>query len=367
MNQRTQRRQRRALAKAARREAKRTGGVGAFGPALAAAGALAAVGAVVLNVRAAQRAEERHPPTGRFLDVDGVRVHVASWGDGAPVVLVHGNGTMVEDFVLSGLVERLLDDGHRVIAIDRPGYGHSDRPRDRLWHAYAQGDLLARTLARLDIERPVVVGHSWGSVATAALAIKHGADLSGIVLLSGYYYPTARADVVLFSPPAIPVIGDAMRYTISPPLGRLLAPALIRRVFEPVRPPSRFLARFPLDLALRPSQLRASAEDTALMVPSAAAMQGHYRHLRLPVAILAGDGDRIVTPERQSVRLHEEIPGSTLMVLPELGHMIHYDAQDEIAAAVGAVLDRAGTGALGRGRTGKGRTDQTGNPLQSAA
>jgi pimeloyl-ACP methyl ester carboxylesterase len=70
-------------------------------------------------------------------------------------------------------------------------------------------------------------------------------------------------------------------------------------------------------------------------------MQQGYRRLRLPVAILAGDGDQIVTPGRQSARLHDEIPGSTLTLLPGLGHMIHYDAQDEIAGAVRQVLHRA--------------------------
>jgi pimeloyl-ACP methyl ester carboxylesterase len=325
-----------------RRAAERTGGVGSsLGPALAAAGVFAAVGAALINIRQAQRAEKRHPPMGRLVEVDGVRVHVASWGDGAPVVLLHGNGTMVQDYVLSGLVERLLDDGHRVIAIDRPGYGHSDRPRDRVWDASAQADLVARTLARLDIERPVVVGHSWGAIVAAALAIQHESDLRGIVLLSGYYHPTRRADVWLMSGPAIPVVGDVMRYTISPPIGRLIAPKLIRKVFEPRQVPSRFRDSFLLDLALRPSQLRASAEDSALMVPSAMGMQQGYRRLRLPVAILAGDGDQIVTPGRQSARLHDEIPGSTLTLLPGLGHMIHYDAQDEIAGAVRQVLHRA--------------------------
>ena len=309
------------------------------GPALAALGTVAAA-AALFNARSAKRAEERHPPVGRLVDVDGVRIHVASWGEGAPVVLIHGNGTMVEDFVLSGLVDRLLDDGHRVLALDRPGYGHSDRPRDRIWDAYAQAELVARALARIGIERPVVVGHSWGAMVAAALAIRHEQSLRGVVLLSGYYYPTGRMDAWLMSPPAIPVIGDILRYTISPPLGRfVVAPALIRKVFEPLPPPTRFLDRFPLDLALRPSQLRASAEDSALMVPSAVAMHDHYRELSLPVAILAGDGDAIVTPERQSRRLHDDVPGSTLSMLPGLGHMIHYHAQDRIAEAVRAVID----------------------------
>jgi pimeloyl-ACP methyl ester carboxylesterase len=80
----------------------------------------------------------------------------------------------------------------------------------------AQAALLPRTFALLGIERPVVVGHSWGSMVALALAADHPASVSGLVLASGYYYPTARADVALFSPPAIPVAGDILRHTVAP-------------------------------------------------------------------------------------------------------------------------------------------------------
>ena len=66
--------------------------------------------------------------------MDGVRVHYIARGKGRPVVLIHGNGTMAEDFVISGLVDQLAT-RYRVIAIDRPGFGHTDRPRWRVWTA----------------------------------------------------------------------------------------------------------------------------------------------------------------------------------------------------------------------------------------
>ena len=76
------------------------------------------------------------------------------------------------------------------------------------------------------------------------------------------------------------------------------------------------------------------------MIPWAANHQELYRYLSLPVTIVAGDSDRIVTAMRQSMRLHEDMPQSDLRVLPGLGHMIHYFAQDEIATGVEAVLDQ---------------------------
>jgi pimeloyl-ACP methyl ester carboxylesterase len=199
---------------------------------------------------------------------------------------------------------------------------------------------MRKVVQRLGVEKPVVVGHSWGATVAMAWALAHETELAGIVLMSGYFFPTARSDVFVFGPPGIPVIGDVMRYTISPPLGRLIAPKLFKKVFAPRPVPRRFAEGFPLALALRPWQLRASAEELAFMIPWAAMSQAHYNELRLPVAILTGDADEIITAKRQSIRLHEEIPHSELRVLPGLGHMIHYSAQDEIAARVEAMLGR---------------------------
>ena len=306
--------------------------------ALLAAGAAAATAAVVYA--RAKRAERRNPPVGRILEVDGIRVHVHITGEGPPLVLLNGNGTMVQDWLISGLVDALRRDW-RVICIDRPGYGYTGRPRTRLWTAPAQADLIRKTLRRLGIERPVVLGHSWGTMAALALALDHPEAVRGLVLLSGYYFPTKRLDVWAFAPPAIPILGDVMRYTVSPPLARMLAPRMIAKMFEPLPVPRRFTARFPLDLALRPWQIRASAEDSAFMVPGAAALVKRYRELDLPVEILSGTEDRVVTPERQAVRLRDRIEGAELTLVPGVGHMLHYFAHDEIARAAARVAERS--------------------------
>ena len=193
---------------------------------------LALAGLALRELRAAHLAERRHPPLGRFLEIEGVRVHYAEWGQGPPVVLLHGNGTMVDDWAISGLATA-ASQRFRVIAIDRPGYGYTSRPRDRLWTAEAQANLIRKALARLGVERPVVVGHSWGAIVALALALDYPDEVRGLVLLGGYYFPTRRADVWAFSPPAIPVIGDVMRYTVSPPIMRRLAPKIIRALFAP--------------------------------------------------------------------------------------------------------------------------------------
>lgn len=302
--------------------------------------AATAAAATVLWVRhQARQAERRHPPLGRFIRIDGVRLHYLDRGAGPPVVLLHGNGALLQDFVASTLVDRLAG-RHRVVAFDRPGFGFSTRPRDRLWTPAAQAALLARAFARLGIERPVIVGHSWGALVALALAAEHPSAVRGLVLVGGIYYPTARLDVPLTAPVALPVLGDALRYTVSPLLGSLLTRPAAKAIFAPMAVPAHFFQIVPKALVLRPVQIRASAEDGAFTLPATAGLRRRYRDLHLPVHVLAGDGDRIVDPKAHAERLHRDVPGSTLTMLPQVGHMAHYAAPRRIVALVDELIAR---------------------------
>ena len=304
-------------------------------------GAVALAATALVNHALGRRAERRSPPVGRFVEVDGVRLHYTERGEGPPVLLLHGNGTMVEDWLISGLPAWLMQ-RHRVIVLDRPGFGHSERPRDRLWTPQAQAALVAGALRRIGVERPVVVGHSWGTMVALALAQEHPEAVSGLVLVSGYYVPTVRADVLLLSPPAIPLLGDVLRYTLSPLLARLMWPGMVRKLFAPAPVTQGFRDDFPREMALRPWQIRAAAEDTALMVPGAASLRRRYKEMRLPVAILAGDGDKVVE-QKQARALHAALPDSTLEVVPGTGHMLHHLATGRVAEAVLRLAERVDT------------------------
>lgn len=294
----------------------------------------AALAASALLVRQQTRKVERdHPPAGGFVDVAGVRLHYIERGQGQPLVLLHGNGSMIQDLESSGLID-MAAKKHRVIAFDRPGYGYSERPRGTTWTPQAQADLLHRALLYLGVERPIVVGHSWGTLVALSLALDYPDYVKSLVLLSGYYYPTVRADVPVLSLPALPVIGDLMRYTVSPLLGRMIWPAMMRRVFGPASVPDRFAAEFPVWMALRPLQLRASAAESAQMIPAAFSLRKRYHELTMPVVIMSGDSDRHVDMHAQSERLYQEIPQSVLHVTRGAGHMLHHFAPQQVMEAI---------------------------------
>jgi pimeloyl-ACP methyl ester carboxylesterase len=327
-----------------------------------AAGTAILAALALANHLASRRVERRHPPRGAFMEVDGVRLHYNDQGKGSPVVLIHGNAVSGDDWNTSGVAELLLP-RHRVIIFDRPGFGYSERPRGQLWTASQQAELLYKALRQLGVERPIVVGHSWGTIVALALAERHQADVAGLVLLSGYYFWTLRPDALLVFAGALPVLGDVLRYTILPLLGWLQMPLLKWAMFSPAGVPMRFQAEYSPAMALRPSQIRASSVDGALMIPGALALRGGYRDLTLPVVIIVGDGDKIVF-KRRSEQLRDSISGSLLQTVKGGGHMVHHLAARQVAEAIESVADTSGARAP---RHGSSRGFQASHAQPAAA
>src|SRR5262245_11395513 len=300
------------------------------------------LGALVFaNVALEFIARWRNPPLGEFLDINNVRLHFIIVGDpeAPPLVMFHGNGTLLQDLTISGLVDEAASK-FRVICFDRPGFGHSSRPRSVIWSPERQAELFCAALTRLGIERPLVFGHSWGTLVALAMA-RNSERVKGLVLVSGYYFPAWRFDVWFASIAAIPVIGDVLRYTVSPISSWLGLPLFAKKTFAPKSVPDVVKKEYPRLMLIRPSQLRAVAEDSAFLLPSAATLTMSYRRLKCPTAIIAGRDDEIVRSE-QAVRLQMAMPHAAVAIVPETGHMVHYFTADEIVKSAEVVRVEAG-------------------------
>jgi pimeloyl-ACP methyl ester carboxylesterase len=293
---------------------------------------------VIGNVTFSFISERRNPPVGKFLVCQGVRLHYIERGqsDQPCAVLFHGNGSMLQDLTLCGLVDLLARDNH-VICFDRPGFGHSQRPRLRLFTASAQSELFAKALTQLGVQDPVVFGHSWGTLVAIALSLRTDYHIRGLVLASGYYFPKARLDVWIMSGPAIPIIGDLLRYTVAPLVSWAILPRAFRKLFSPRDIPPEFNNKFPASLTLRPKQLRAAAEESALLLSTAMQFQSAYRSIGCPIHLFHGREDAIID-YKQTERLQGATKGHTRMTLVEnAGHMVTYASTREIAKAVNSV------------------------------
>ncbi|MGE5525283.1 MAG: alpha/beta fold hydrolase [Rhodospirillaceae bacterium] len=292
--------------------------------------ASAAVSATLIRYKT-YKAERENPPRGQFIDADGVRLHYIERGLGIPLVMLHGSETTAQDFEWSGLMQ-IACRRFRAIVFDRRGFGHSLRPRGRAWSAPAQAALLHHAIKRLGVEKPIVLGHSWGALIALEYALQFPDEVRSLVLLSGLYYPSRHLNPPLAAMHAIPVLGEIMRYTVSPWLGRAMWRRRMRRAFAP-RKVTGSAHRIPAWMMLRPSHLRAAAAENALTIPSALSLMRRYAQIKVPLHIVVGDADRF-SDVAQSERLHRDTPGSHLHTIRGAGHMIHHVAPDEVLAAI---------------------------------
>jgi pimeloyl-ACP methyl ester carboxylesterase len=295
-----------------------------------------------------KRLEARFPPIGDFAIVEGVRMHYTDSGparDGAPegvddrrpIVLIHGASTSLLDFHAS-LVEH-LSRRHRVITVDRPGHGYSERPAGAWPSPAAQARLIHGLLVRLGVERPILVGHSWaGSVVMASL-LEHPEAAGGGVLLAGGTHPWEGGVIWYNALAGLPILGPLFAHTLPMTIGRLTVDQGIASVFAPNPVPDDYRERTGVDLTLRSRTFLANAEDIRLLSPFLAEQRRAYPSVSHPILILTGDIDTIVPAWNHAERLVREAPNAELVYLDGIGHALHHVAPERISELI-AQLDR---------------------------
>jgi len=286
--------------------------------------------------------DRAHAPRGRFIDVGGSRQHVVELGEDSktgspPVVLLHGAGSNLRDMDLA-LGERLAA-RHRVILIDRPGLGFSARKKNEDSSPAAQAVVLRQVLDGLGVERPIIVGHSFGGTLALAFALDFPDRVAGLVLLAPAthpgVWPLSRLNAFLSSP-----IGWLFAYTLALPFGAMLIWPGSRTAFLPQVIPRHYVKRSAAMLVLRPATLLNNWADVGSLEQALARQAERYATLLVPTIVLNGDRDPLVPPQQHAMKLVAAAPGVKLTVLPGLGHMLHHAAPDRVAEAVEELASR---------------------------
>ena len=287
--------------------------------------------------------ERAYPPAGRFVAVDGGRLHIVERGspDAPPVVLLHGASGNLGDIGLA-LADRLAT-RYRVILVDRPGHGWSDRPDGRDEASPArQAALIHQALAKLGVPHAVFVGHSWSGALATAYALAYPDEVAGLVLLAPVTHPWPGGVSWLNHLIATPVLGPLIAYTAILPIGYFMVPPGVAAVFAPETPPPDYIARTGARMVLRPSEFIANAQDLVGLKQFVTAQAPHYGELKMPVAIIAGDADRVVYTDIHARGIAAQLPDATLTVLPGVGHMVTYAAPERVVQAVDEVAAKSG-------------------------
>ena len=266
-----------------------------------------------------------------FVMVEGLRVHYVESGAGRTVVMIHGNAGGVEDFQF-GVVD-LLSSEYRVVVIDRPGHGQSDRPAGKTATVEYQAQLLHQTFSSLGITEPVLVGHSWGAALALAYALKYSNEVSAMVLLAPAAYADGGGNGLLRTAATTPILGDVSLLLGKLIMGRRILKRVLTRAFYPQRVPDSYL-KIARSSWLGRKQLKAYLEDEWTLNDSLKKMSKQYSDINIPVVIVTGDEDRIVSPKENAYRLQAAISQSQLIELKLTGHEIPQTHPESIYAAL---------------------------------
>ncbi|WP_244649847.1 alpha/beta fold hydrolase [Sphingomonas sp. CFBP 13706] len=299
-------------------------------PAARAAGlALSVVAGLALFARlAANRVERRVPADGRFIEIDGRRMHYLERGTGPAIVMIHGLGGQMRNFGYA-LLDRLSAD-HRVILIDRPGSGYSAPIAQA--NIRAQAAHVAAFITAMGLDRPLVVGHSLGGAIALALALDHPQQVGGLALIAPLTQPLATVPQIV----ATRAIGtramrSALAWTVATPAALLARPSGARMVFAPDPVPDDFATRGGGALIGRPSAFAGAAADLAAANANLPAMVARYPSLSVPTAILFGRDDAVLDPLAHGRGLANACPAAALTLVAG-GHMIPVTRPDDVAA-----------------------------------
>ncbi len=298
--------------------------------ALAGTAALTTAALVGLTALETRRVQRLVPVDGTFVEIDGARLHYVDRGSGSPIVLIHGLGGQLRNF--NYLLEELAEH-HRVIAIDRPGSGYSTAPRaGGLENIGRQADLIAKLVDRLELDKPLVVGHSLGGAIVLALGLHHPEKLSGLALIAPLTQMQSQV------PPAFrgltiepATLRVALAWTLVAPMSRWGPRAPIEDVFSPDPVPPDFDVRAGGGLARRPGNYQTSAWEMRAIANDLPGLMERYSSLCLPVRILFGEGDTILDHKIHGTSLAQAVPDARLEIVAG-GHMLPVTHPSETAA-----------------------------------
>jgi pimeloyl-ACP methyl ester carboxylesterase len=282
-----------------------------------------------------------HPPRGRFVEINGLRQHVVELGEKSeapPIVLIHGAGCNLEDMRLA-LGERLAP-RHRVILIDRPGLGWSTRSDKNGNSPAYQAAMLRDVLDRLEVERAIIVGHSWGGALAARFALDFPDRAAALVLLAPPLYPIPRRGNWLYVLFATPYAGWIYARTLALPVGLLFLGLALASAFLPQLPPRHYLKRSAAFLLLRPATFLANARDMADITSNLATQPERYSALTMPTLLMTGYFDLVVQPMRNAFAFATALPRAKLVTLAGIGHMLHHVATDQVIEEIEKLISQ---------------------------
>lgn len=295
---------------------------------------------VAAQLREVHTADDLAPTQGGFVATRSGRIFLQQSGpaDGPPIVLIHGTAAW------SGLwrdtMERLAQRNLRVIAIDVPPFGFSDRPRPPEYSRAVQADRIADVLDALKIDRAILVGHSFGAGPTVETVLRHPQKVRGLVLVAGALGISNGPAGEPAGPVAWILDQPWLRDTLvaatatNPLLTRTLLATMLHRKEQATAEVAAIL-QVPMTLKHSSHDLGGWLKSLLAADPTAlSANRDRYGELKAPTVLIWGDHDTL-TPLAQGRDIQGLIAGSRIVVMPGIGHIPQVEDPEGFAKILG--------------------------------
>lgn len=259
-----------------------------------------------------------------------VTLHSESYGEGPPVLLIHGFGGSTYSWRY--LIEPLAQ-SHRVIAIDLKGFGASPKPRDGAYSLHDQVALVHRFIIEHDLRDLTIMGHSLGGGVTLMTALKlieeQPPRLKQLVLIGSAGMPQRNPPFIRQL--RIPVIGFLGVHLL--PSRFLTRKTLAMAYHRPERITEEQVAAYAAPLTSPGGRHALLATARCLPPPDIREIVAQYPRIDVPALLIWGRHDTIV-PVDVGRRLNEALPQSGLVLLDDAGHMPTEEVPAETIAAI---------------------------------
>jgi len=307
--------------------------------------ALLILGAALLGLGATsehlvRQAERDFPATGHFVNAGGIRQHVIERGSGPPLVMIHGAYGAAADFEAS--LMPLTARQYRSIAVDRPGHGYTEAGNEAAkMLPDAQARQLHAALQALGVQKPILLGFSYGGAVALSYALQYPEEIAALVLVSPVAYPWRRTAPMPFGVADAPLVGPVLKHTIVTPVGMMLKDSAVASIFAPDPVPETFAAA-PVALGLRQDDYAATAREIRQLDAFLHDQAPRYPSLRMPVIIVVNDADTSVWSTAHGRPLAAAVQDAELVVTEGGGHPLHFSRPASVLAAIAWAAARAG-------------------------
>ncbi len=261
--------------------------------------------------------------TDDYLDLDGLRLHYMAAGEGEPVVLLHGWPT---SSFLWRKVMPLLAEGNRVIALDLPGFGLSDKPLDASYSFRYFNQVLDAAFDALGIEATGLAVHDLGGPVGLYWACQHPGRLRRLAILNTLVYPEVSWAVVLFVAACrLPGI----RSLITSPWG--LSAAMRLGIADRRRLSDEAVIGVQAPFSGRDAR-RALLKAGSNLSPKGFREIAHkLPSLEVPVRIVYGERDRILPDVAETMqRVQRDLPQAQVTALADCGHFLQEERPEQV-------------------------------------